>query len=115
MTNIQQELLVRRVATLEALNRYYAVEVINYFLSKQPPKINTPGDYWHNRLAVAATKVFARAFNEGKDFGWFIAHGVDYGVFLELANNRKHAALWPVVQKFARQYLEDVKKIFGGN
>jgi len=58
--------------------------------------------------------MFARAFNEGKDYGWFIAHGVDYGVYLTLANDRRNDALTFIIRKFAGRYFNDVKKVFGG-
>jgi len=99
---------------LEALNRYYATMVINYFLSVQPPGIDTPGKYWHNQTGQAATRMFAGIFEEGKEMGFFIAHGVDYGIYLTLCNNREHDALWPIIKKFAGRYLSDVNKLFGG-
>ena len=109
------ELLVRPVAILEALNREYAVIAINYFLSVQPPGIDTSGKFWDNKTAQAATSMFSNAFREGKDYGWFISHGVKYGLYLELANDRKHQALWPIVKRFAGRYFSDVNKIFGSD
>jgi len=99
---------------LEALNRYYATLVLNYFLSVQPPIINARGKYWFNWTAQAAARMFADIFEEGKDMGFFLAHGVDYGVYLTLCNDRRHDALWPIVRKFSGRYLNDVNKIFGG-
>jgi hypothetical protein len=114
IANMANELFFRRVAMLEALNRYYAVQAINYFLSVQPPGIDIPGKFWDNKTAQAATRMFANSFREGNDYGWFISHGVDYGVYLELANDRKHQALWPIIKRFSSRYFADVKKIFGG-
>lgn len=45
--------------------------------------------------------------------GWFAAHGVDYGLYLELANDKRNAALLPTIKRFAGRYLGDVKRIYG--
>lgn len=114
MSNIKTILKERRVAQLEALNRYYATLVINYFFQVQKPGIDKPGKFWYNRTAQAATRMFSRAFREGNEIGWFLSHGVDYGVPLTLANDRKHDALTPIVKRFLGRYLNDAKRIFGG-
>ena len=87
---------------------------IQYFISVQKTGIGNPGKYWHNQTEQAAARVFAKAFRDGKDFGWFIAHGVDYGVYLTLANDRKHDGLTPIIKRYAGRYFNDVKKLFGG-
>lgn len=112
--NITKILTVKRVAQLEALNRYYATLAIEYFINVQKTGIGNPGKFWHNQTEQAAARMFARAFNEGNDFGWFIAHGVDYGVYLTLANDRRHDALTPIIKRFAGRYYRDCKKLFGG-
>ena len=40
-----------------------------------------------------------------------LAHGVDYGVFLELAKEKKNAILAPTVKKFAPEIVEDLNGI----
>ena len=114
VANIRQILTVKRVAMLEALNRRYAAEVIGEFIKEQKTGINTQGKYWFNITEQAAARMFAKAFREGNNFGWFISHGVDYGVYLTLCNDRRHDALTPIIRKFASRYFADVKKIFGG-
>ena len=114
MVNIKQALMERNVASLEALNRYYASMVIKYFITMQKTGINTRGRWWFNQTEQAAARMFARAFREGKSYGWFLSHGVNYGIYLTLANDRKHDALTPIIRRFAGRYFEDVKKIFGG-
>lgn len=99
---------------MEALDRYYASLAINYFLQVQRPGIDTDGKFWHNNTGQAAVRMFANAFNDGKSYGWFIAHGVDYGVYLTLANDRRNDALTPIIRKFASRYFNDAKKLFGG-
>lgn len=111
---IKHILMVKRVAQVEALDRYYAVLVINYFISVQKTGIGNPGKYWHNQTEQAAARMFAKSFKEGNDMGFFLSHGVDYGLWLTLANDRRHDALTPIIKKFAGRYLSDVKKLFGG-
>ena len=108
-----KNILEKKIAALEALNRYYASLAINYFLQEQKPGINRQGRWWFNRTAQAATRMFAEAFKKSQEIGWFIAHGVDYGIYLTLANDRQNDALTPIIKRFAGRYINDVKKIFG--
>lgn len=41
----------------------------------------------------------------------YIAHRVDYGVFLELAHEKRFACLKPTVNKFRNPVLEKLKRI----
>jgi len=93
----------------------YAAMAINYFRSVQPPKPDTQGKFWHNRTGFAAARVFADAKLRKSGLSWGIAHGVQYGVYLELANNRSHEALRPVIQRYAGRFLNDVRKIYRDN
>jgi hypothetical protein len=103
-----------RMFQIDALNRYYASLILNEFRKQQPPGILTSGEYWKNQTSQAAVRVFSDAFKESTKSGFFIAHGVEYGVYLELANNRRHAALFPLVKKYAGRYFQDVARIFAG-
>jgi hypothetical protein len=109
-----KSIYTRRLAQLEALNRYYAALAINYFISVQKTGIGNPGKWWHNQTEQAAARMFTNAFKDGTDIGWYIAHGVDYGVWLTLANDRRHDALTPIIKRYAGRYFNDAKKLFGG-
>lgn len=111
---MKQILTVKRVAQLEAINRYYATLAIEYFIKVQKTGIGKPGKFWHNITEQAAARMFARAFNDGKTMGWFLAHGVDYGIYLTLCNDRRHDALTPIIRRFVGRYFRDVRKLFGG-
>lgn len=102
----------RRAAAVFALSKEYAAIAWRYFRQVQDTGINNPGLFWHNRLNDAARRVFAEAFIDSNEIGWFIAHGVDYGVYLELANDRKHEALRPIVQRFAGLFFKAVERIY---
>jgi len=107
-------LLVKRRAQLEALDQFYAVLGLNYFRSEQPPSINRQGRWWFNRTGQAALRVFTDTIRERDVMGWFIAHGVFYGIYLTLANDRQNDALLPVIKRFVGRYLKDVQKLFEG-
>jgi hypothetical protein len=100
-----------KLIQIEALNRYYAALVLNYFRSQQPPGIGTKGKYWSNQTGQAATRVFSDIFKEANKLGFFISHGVNYGVYLELANDRKYESLYPIIKKFSGRYFQDVRRI----
>jgi hypothetical protein len=70
------------------------------------------GRYWNNQTETAAKTVFADAFTDGDDIGFFIAHLVEYGVYLELANDRRHEALRPLIEKFYPLFKRDLAAIY---
>lgn len=105
----------RRNDAVYALCLYYAGMALNYFRSVQPSTPNSSGRFWHNATAQAAARVFsgARREDENNVISWFMAHGVQYGVYLELANDRRNEALRPIINRFAGRFFEDLKKIYG--
>jgi hypothetical protein len=42
-----------------------------------------------------------------------LAHGVDYGICLELAHEKKNAIIAPTINKFAPEVVEDLRGIMG--
>ena len=70
--------------------------------------------YWENQTFTAVDSVFSDAFFDSASIGWLIAHGVEYGIDLELANNGKHQALKPTINKYAKQFIADAKQLMGG-
>ena len=42
-----------------------------------------------------------------------LAHGMDYGIFLELAREKKHAMIAPTVKKYEPEIIEDLNGIMG--
>lgn len=104
------EIFERRIAALYALCLYFAAKALQEFIYLQ-----TSNNFWINRTGQAKDRVFADAFRESDSVvGWFLAHGVQYGVYIELANDRKHEALRPTVERLLPEFLESVKKIFEG-
>lgn len=97
----------RRRAALYALSLFYSAKALNDFRSNQAQDV-----YWTNRTFTAKDTVFSDAFLSEDEVGWFIAHAVEYGVYLELANDGRYQALKPTVDKFAKKFLADAKRIF---
>lgn len=93
------------------VSRYYADEVASYIKKVQPSIPNSLGISWTNRTGAAAAGMFTKAFNTAKSTGFFVAHSVDYGVYLELANDRQNAIILPVLKLFAPLYFADIKRI----
>jgi len=99
----------RRRAALYALSLRYAAEALNDFRAKQ-----SGNAYWENRTGTARDLVFSSAFQDDNIVGWYIAHGVEYGVYLELANDGAHQALRPTIEEFVGPFFKDAKSLFAG-
>lgn len=104
------EIFEKRKATLFALCQFYAAKAVNVFNTAQ-------GDdfFWNNQTFQAKDSVFAEAVQETDFIGFFIAHGKDYGVYLELANDRQNESLRPIINAMWPDFIKDVKKIYGAN
>ncbi len=98
----------RRRLAVYALSLSYAARALNYFRQNQDNNA-----YWVNRTFQARDAVFADAEIEGDIVSWFIAHGKTYGIYLELANNRKHEALRPTIVHFFDDFKKDLESLYG--
>jgi hypothetical protein len=116
-------IFARKRAAVLALCLYYAGLILAEFRAQQMvgpgggswiDRYNGRGvgRYWNNQTETAAREVFADAFIDGDDLGFFIAHMVDYGVYLELANDRRHEALRPLIEKFYPLFRRDLQAIY---
>lgn len=102
----------KRAVDVQALCCEYAQLAKRILQEKQGLEQNN-GYYWTNRTSMAIKS--ARGFTDsGPDYaGWGLAHTVEYGRWLELANNRIHAALEPTVRELAPVFMKKVRKIYG--
>lgn len=98
----------RRRAAVYALSLQYAALALNYFRQQQ-----AQSRYWQNQTGLARDLMFSDAFMEGQIIGWFMAHGVEYGPYLELANDGKNQAIRPVIQRYAGRFFRDVRSLYG--
>ena len=104
--NITKEFEIRK-AKIFALSLSYAGRAINEFRAAQD------GDaFWENQTHTAANRMFSNAFQEGDLVGWFLSHGVFYGVYLELANDRQNEAIRPIINRLAPEFFKDVRKLY---
>jgi hypothetical protein len=94
-------------AKIFALSLDYAGRAINEFRAAQSNEL-----FWRNRTNDAFNRMFSDAFViEENVVGWFLSHGVEYGVYLELANDRQNEAIRPIVALLARSYFDDAREI----
>lgn len=77
---------------------------------EEDAKVNKP---WQDQTGAARQGLFGYTFQTPQTLETRIAHGVDYGVYLELANQGRYAILTPTTRKFATQYFEDIRKLVG--
>jgi hypothetical protein len=102
-----KEIYRKRRAALYALSLEYAAKALRSFYLKQ-----RGGAFWKNRTNTALNTMFTRAFIEGDVIGWFMAHAVEYGPYLELANDGLHEAIRPTVMIYFPQFIRAAKKLF---
>ena len=98
-----------KYAGIEAVSKNTALTMVRYSKRKDVSK-------WHDRTSHARQGLKGGSFWDTK-FGkkinsiiW-IGHSVDYGVYLELAHEKRFAVLWPVVKKFENAIRGKLKRI----
>ena len=96
---------VEKKVGLEGLGRVGATNMQNYARKNRLWKDQTGdarrelhgGSFWQNPFMLII----------------FMAHGVEYGIFLELAKDGKYAILEPTVNKYSKEIYENAKRIMG--
>lgn len=68
---------------------------------------------WTDRTGEARKGLFGYVLSRETVMLLRIAHGVQYGVFLELTNQGKYAILDPTAKRFAPMFFDDVRKLVG--
>jgi len=97
----------RRRAAVYALALKWSANAIRYFRSHQGSD-----EYWNNQTKTAKDEMFTKAFIEGDIIGWFMSHGVEYGFYLEIKDNRANEAIRPIVSIYAPKFLADVRELY---
>jgi hypothetical protein len=108
VTNI----FAQRQSQVFALAQFYAAKTLSFFQANQLRSEN--GRWWTNQTYQASQRVFTNAFIDGKAIGYFIAHGIEYGIYLTLANNRAHDALTPCIFRFFKEFKRDLGRLYRG-
>ena len=102
-----KEIYKKRRALVVALSISYSQRALNLFNAKQGND-----EFWNNQTFQAKDSVFAEEINTNSFVGFFIAHAKDYGVFLELKDNRKNEALRPIINALYPDFIKDLKRIY---
>lgn len=98
----------RRRAAVSALCAQYAGYALQNFRMKQAQSA-----FWTNRTGIAQDTVFSGVISERAVAGFFLAHAVEYGVYLELANDRRHQSLLPIVSGLYARFKRDLEEVLG--
>lgn len=96
----------RKKAAIYALCKMYAGMSLQRFRQKQ-----AADKFWRNRTNTAYNTVFSDAEMTQEFIGFFMAQRVEYGLYLELANNRKYEAIRPTVMAFYSRFMKDLEAI----
>lgn len=95
-----------------ALANRYSGEMQKDFLDRQmsgqPSNGITP---WQNQTNQAMQRVRFRPYIRQNAIGVRGTHGVEYGIHLERANNRKHAMLLPIISRIGKMFLDDAREL----
>lgn len=85
-----------------AMVDYRAAYAQGYLRAKAP---------WTDRTGAARTGLFAIPINYGNTFEIFMAYSVHYGIWLEVANNRKYAIITPATRIIGRMLMDDMHNL----
>lgn len=99
-----------KVAKLFAYAKLLAEEMAQEGFTRQ-----AGNEFWDNETEQAWKELFADAFMDNDSVGFFYAHKKDYGVFLELANDRQNAILVPMIEKYALKFKLYAQELFGAS
>ena len=102
-----EEIFARKKIAVYALCLNYAAQALARFRQRQ--SLNT---FWENRTGLAKDTVFTGAYQENEIFVWYMAHTQQYGIYLELANNRQNEAIRPIINYYEPKFRRDLAKIF---
>src|SRR5574344_1357767 len=89
----------RRVIASYALCKWYAGRAQEIFRRFQMFSV-----FCNNQTNTAYNEVYGKEDKDKGDIGWFLSHAVEYGIDLELANDRKNEALRPIVEDLFAEF-----------
>ena len=99
---------VRRLNALYMLCDYYQAKAVQMFREYQAENM-----FWTNRTSTAYSTVYGGVTKKKEFVAWGLAHKVEYGVWLEMANDRKHESLRPILSVLEPEFMKDARDIFG--
>ena len=110
----------RRRAEVVMASRYFAGIALREFRFRQ-----AQNEFWTNRTYIARDNVFSDTIKgQGDDVGWFLAHGVEYGTYLErwswtdglkqLKDGRISSALRVIVNGLQPRFFKRLQQLYAG-
>lgn len=99
---------MRRRAALYQLCQFYQAKALQLFRAEQ-----SENSFWTNRTNTAYNTVYGDARITASFASWGLAHSVEYGVYLELANDRRYESLRPIIASLTPEFMQDCKRLFG--
>lgn len=100
----------KKVVALYQYALFLAEEAVQEMQTRQ-----ATNEFWNNETKQAWLTLFGDAFSEPNVVGFFLAHHMEYGVFLELANDRQNAVLVPTIEKYALKMKLFAEELFGAS
>jgi hypothetical protein len=74
-------------------------------------KQNAP---WTDRTGEARRGLLGQAIDSKNKIGFEVLHTVEYGTYLETANDGKDAVLFPCIRHFWSAFMKDAQDFFSG-
>lgn len=106
------ELYKRRKAAVYAICLKWGAVMLEYFHRQQPPSPGEKGLFWTSRTAYAAATFFYYVLQSNDYVALRVAHLAQYGIYLELANDRKHEAIRPLIKRYAGRCLKEIQELY---
>ena len=66
---------------------------------------------WTDRTAHAVQRIKGYCVHTGTGIRIYLAHGVDYGVYLEFANGKKYAVIFPTLRRKGPEIMAGAAKV----
>jgi hypothetical protein len=85
--------------------------MLDHFHQVQPSGHGRTGRFWTNQTGDTESRVFGEVILTDGAIGFFLAHGVEWGIYLELANNRQNESLRPLIEIYGNMYIIAVRKL----
>lgn len=69
---------------------------------------------WTDRTAQARQRIKGYCIKTGTGVKIYLAHGVEYGIYLEFAHEKRYAVIYPTLRRKGPQIMAGCMKMIGG-
>lgn len=66
---------------------------------------------WTDRTSHAVQRIKGYSIKTGTGIRIYLAHGVDYGIYLEFANGKKYAVIYPTLRRKGPEIMAGAAKV----